>query len=108
MWKVKYDWWETMRKRPSNVFSELYFDKYELCVDEKNIKYFEEKQHAFSKVTDFQKLSTIDICLQQQTVRELRDFLHNNQIQDVNISFKNDIKNDQLQVIFRFRWKKKD
>ena len=41
-----------MKKRhQSSVFSELYFDKYEVSIDEKNIKYFEERKHPFSKVT---------------------------------------------------------
>ena len=39
-----------MRKKLNSVFSELYFDQYEVCVDERNIRYFEEKKNPLIKV----------------------------------------------------------
>ena len=39
-----------MRKPKNNIFSELYFDQYEVDVNAKNIRYFEEEAQPFLKV----------------------------------------------------------
>ena len=50
------DLWEkwrilsNMRKPKNNIFSELYFDQYEVDVNAKNIRYFEEEKQPFIKV----------------------------------------------------------
>ena len=50
------DLWEkwrilsNMRKPKNNIFSELYFDQYEVDVNAKNIRYFEEEAQPFLKV----------------------------------------------------------
>ena len=50
------DLWEkwrilsNMRKPKNNIFSELYFDQYEVDVNAKNIRYFEEEAQPFIKV----------------------------------------------------------
>ena len=40
-----------MRKPKNNIFSELYFDEYEVSVNAKNIRYFEVEEHPLVKVT---------------------------------------------------------
>ena len=39
-----------MRKPKNNIFSELYFDQYEVNVNPKNIRYFEVEEHPLVKV----------------------------------------------------------
>ena len=39
-----------MRKPKNNIFSELYFDQYEVSVNAKNIRYFEVEEHPLIKV----------------------------------------------------------
>ena len=39
-----------MRKPKNNIFSELYFDQYEVSVTAKNIRYFEVEEHPLVKV----------------------------------------------------------
>ena len=39
-----------MRKPKNNIFSELYFDQYEVSVNAKNIHYFEVEEHPLVKV----------------------------------------------------------
>ena len=39
-----------MRKPKNSIFSELYFDQYEVSVTAKNIRYFEVEEHPLVKV----------------------------------------------------------
>ena len=39
-----------MRKPKNNIFSELYFDQYEVNVNPKNIRYFEVEENPLVKV----------------------------------------------------------
>ena len=58
------DLWEkwrilsNMRKPKNNIFSELYFDQYEVDVNAKNIRYFEEEEQPFIKVISLHSVNS--------------------------------------------------
>ena len=55
LWGIQDEAWShyeepNMRKPKNNIFSELYFDQYEVSVNAKNIRYFEVEEHPLIKV----------------------------------------------------------
>ena len=76
------DLWEkwriliNMRKPKNNIFSELYFDQYEVDVNAKNIRYFEEEAQPFIKVISLHVFNSFScsriycMCYQQHHIHQ--------------------------------------